>query len=68
MPLKQIVFVMAVFAAVYPTLTVGLMIMSELAPDLALPVRTALTTGIMVPTMTLLVIPAIRRMIDRAFA
>ncbi|MEM7497900.1 MAG: hypothetical protein AAF371_07895 [Pseudomonadota bacterium] len=67
MPFKKIVFVIAVFAAVYPTLTLGLLILGSAAPDLAMPVRTALTTAIMVPLMTLVVIPFIRRTIDRAF-
>ncbi|MEO1316608.1 MAG: hypothetical protein AAFW01_08485 [Pseudomonadota bacterium] len=65
--MKQIVFVVAVFAAVYPSLTIGLLILAELLPDLTLPLRTALTTAVMVPTMTLIVIPAIRRVVDRSF-
>ncbi|MEM6354853.1 MAG: hypothetical protein AAF844_04110 [Pseudomonadota bacterium] len=65
--MKQIVFVLAVFAAVYHSLTVGLLILAELLPDLTLPLRTALTTAVMVPKMTLVVIPAIRRVVDRSF-
>ena len=42
---KDVVFVIAVFSAVYPTLTLGLLLLGEVAPDLSMPVRTLVTTG-----------------------
>ncbi|MEM8818419.1 MAG: hypothetical protein AAGE90_02665 [Pseudomonadota bacterium] len=65
---KQTALVLAVFATVYPTITLALFVLGEIAPMMAMPLRTALMSAIMVPVMTLIVIPAIRRGIDRHFA
>ncbi|MEM6677368.1 MAG: hypothetical protein AAF675_05805 [Pseudomonadota bacterium] len=67
MRLKDGIFVLANFAAVYPTATLLLMGLGSVAPDLSMPLRTLLMTGVMVPAMTLVVIPAIRRTVDRHF-
>jgi hypothetical protein len=66
--LKSVIFVATVILVVYPVVTLLLVGLEALELGLALPVQTALLSLVMVPAMSLVIVPRVRAAIDRRFS
>ncbi len=59
--------VLITWAAAWPTITALLFAFEGLLGDWPLALRTLLLTGVMVPAMTLLIVPALNALLDNVF-
>ena len=51
-----------VWIAIYPAITLASFLLGDLIKDLALPVRTFIMTGILVPLMVYVLLPLLRKL------
>ncbi len=61
-PPKKWKFALMVWIAIYPAITVASFLLGDLIKDLALPVRTFIMTGILVPLMVYVLLPLLRKL------
>lgn len=59
--------VLIIWAAAWPTITALLFALEGMLGHWPLVLRTLVLTGLMVPAMTLLIVPALNRLLDRFF-
>jgi len=61
-PPKKWKFSLMVWIAIYPAITLASFLLGDLIKDLALPVRTFIMTGILVPLMVYVLLPLLRKL------
>jgi len=61
-PPKKWKFALMVWIAIYPAITLASFLLGDLIKDLALPVRTFIMTGILVPLMVYVLLPLLRKL------
>jgi antibiotic biosynthesis monooxygenase (ABM) superfamily enzyme len=61
-PPKKWKFALMVWIAIYPAITLASFLLGDFIKDLALPVRTLIMTGILVPLMVYVLLPLLRKL------
>ena len=61
-PPKKWKFALMVWIAIYPAITLASFLLGDFIKDLALPVRTLIMTGILVPLMVYVLLPFLRKL------